>query len=151
MNANNPFLNRSLARRAFLAKAMGAAGSAAALHLKAAEPPTDSGADYLKELEENERKSRSKDARATIGIGDKLKRRIAVFFAGPPAPEQVHLAHAPLHARRDLLEQIKKVRQFRGQIEHVFVLPIAHRHERLRVHFSANTRPGPDLRQLPFA
>src|SRR5580765_2568609 len=73
MKANNPFLNRSLARRAFLAKAMGAAGSAAALHLKAAEPPTDSGADYLKELEENERKSRSKDAKATIGIGDKLK------------------------------------------------------------------------------
>ena len=46
MKPDNPFLNRSLARRAFLAKAMGAAGSAAALHLKAAEPPTDSGADY---------------------------------------------------------------------------------------------------------
>src|SRR2546429_7824845 len=73
MNANNPFFNRSLARRAFLAKAMSAAGSAAALHLKGAEPPTDSGADYLKELEQNERKSRSKDAKPMIGVGDKLK------------------------------------------------------------------------------
>src|SRR5437588_5364580 len=84
MNANNPFLNRSIARRAFLAKAMGAAGSAAALHLKAAEPPTDSGADYLKELEENERKSRSKDARTTIGIGDKLKiTKVETFMVKP--------------------------------------------------------------------
>src|SRR5256884_1554241 len=84
MNANNPFFNRSLARRAFLAKAMSAAGSAAALHLEAAEPPTDSGADYLKELEENERKSRSKDAKTTIGIGDKLKiTRVETFMVKP--------------------------------------------------------------------
>lgn len=84
MKPNNPFLNRSLARRAFLAKAIGAAGSAAALHLNAAEPPTDSGADYLKELEENERKSRSKDARATIGVGDKLKiTKVETFMVKP--------------------------------------------------------------------
>src|SRR5713101_5438348 len=84
MKPNNPFLNRSLARRAFLAKAMGAAGSAAALQLNAAEPPTDSGADYLKELEENERKIRSKDAKPTIGIGDKLKiTKVETLFVKP--------------------------------------------------------------------
>src|SRR5438874_8722871 len=84
MKANNPFLNRSLARRAFLAKAMGAAGSAAALHLKAAEPPRDSGEDYLKELQENERKARSKDAKAIIGAGDKLKiTNVETFLVKP--------------------------------------------------------------------
>src|SRR5437762_1964419 len=84
MKPNNPFLNRSLARRAFLTKAMGAAGSAATLRLNAAEPPTDSGADYLKELEENERKIRSKDAKPMIGLGDKLKiTKVETIFVKP--------------------------------------------------------------------
>ena len=54
----------TLNRRSFLTKALGTAGvsSAAILRLRAAEPPPtrDSGEDYLKELEENERRLRSK-------------------------------------------------------------------------------------------
>src|SRR4051794_27945423 len=75
MKPGNLLPSDSLDRRAFLARAAGAVGAsaAAALRLTAAEPPGDSGADYLKELEENERKARSKDAKATIGVGDKLK------------------------------------------------------------------------------
>jgi len=85
---NPDYPNRSLDRRSFLAKALGTAGVAAAgaWRLTAAElpPPTDSGADYLKELEENERKSRSKDAKPVIGVGDKLKiTKIETVFAKP--------------------------------------------------------------------
>src|ERR1043166_7941277 len=74
---NPPYPHRFLDRRSFLTKAIGAAGASAvgAWRMTAAEPPpkTDSGADYLKELEENERKTRSKDAKPMIGLGDKLK------------------------------------------------------------------------------
>src|SRR6266581_1063404 len=76
MNSPDLFPKRSLDRRSFLTKAIGVAGaSAAVLRLAAADPPPprDSGADYLKELEENERKVRSNDAKPMIGIGDKLK------------------------------------------------------------------------------
>jgi len=85
---NPDYPNRSLDRRCFLAKALGTAGVAAAgaWRLTAAElpPPTDSGADYLKELEENERKSRSKDAKPVIGVGDKLKiTKVETVFVKP--------------------------------------------------------------------
>src|SRR6266581_3790725 len=76
MNSPDLFPKRSLDRRSFLTKAIGVAGaSAAVLRLAAADPPPprDSGEDYLKELEENERKIRSKDAKPMIGVGDKLK------------------------------------------------------------------------------
>src|ERR1041385_3351878 len=65
-----------LDRRSFVTKAIGIAGLSAAtcLNLSAAEKPTtDTGTDYLKELEENERRARSKDIKPMIGVGDKLK------------------------------------------------------------------------------
>src|ERR1041385_2696059 len=87
MKSNPAFLNQSLHRRSFLTKAIGAAGAsaAAAWHLTAADPPPrDSGEDYLKELEENERKLRSKDAKPMIGIGDKLKiTKVETIFVKP--------------------------------------------------------------------
>src|ERR1043165_1323452 len=75
MKRIDSFIGSNLARRRFLANLMGGAGLSATLPLLAADPPAsnDAGADYLKELEENERKARSKDAKAIIGIGDKLK------------------------------------------------------------------------------
>src|SRR5437667_6905245 len=78
MKRASGYFNPPLDRRRFLARALGAAGAsaAAALNLAGAEGPPkrdDSGADYLKELEENERKVRSNDAKPMIGIGDKLK------------------------------------------------------------------------------
>src|SRR5437867_1490758 len=70
--------NPSLDRRSFLARTLGAAGAAAAarLNLTAADALPNraaDGTDYLKEIEENERKVRSNDAKPMIGIGDKLK------------------------------------------------------------------------------
>jgi len=78
MKRASRYFNPPLDRRRFLTRALGAAGAsaAAALNLAGAEGPPkrdDSGADYLKELEENERKVRSNDAKPMIGIGDKLK------------------------------------------------------------------------------
>src|SRR5437867_8096466 len=78
MKPSPRYFNPPLDRRSFLTRALGAAGAsaAAALNLAGAEGPPkrdDSGADYLKELEENERKVRSNDAKPMIGIGDKLK------------------------------------------------------------------------------
>src|SRR3954454_6215566 len=77
MNSASSSPNHSLDRRSFLTKAIGIAGASAAeaLRMDAAEPlaPRDSGADYLKELEDNEQKIRSKDAKPMIGAGDKLK------------------------------------------------------------------------------
>ena len=72
----------TLDRRAFLTKAIGAAGASAAacLNLDAADAlpkPDDKGARFLKELEENERLARSKDAKPMIGVGDKLKIMVA--------------------------------------------------------------------------
>ena len=76
-----------LDRRAFLAKALAAAGtSAAALNLRTAERPDASanGADYLKEISENERKTRSKDSQPVIGVGDKLKlTKVETFLVKP--------------------------------------------------------------------
>src|SRR5437879_12533067 len=87
MNSPDLFPKRSLDRRSFLTKAIGAAGAAgAALRLAAADPPPprDSGADYLKELEENERKIRGKDAKPMIGLGDKLKiTKVETIFVKP--------------------------------------------------------------------
>jgi galactonate dehydratase len=52
--------------------------------LAAAEPASDKGAAYLREVAENERVARSKDARATIGIGDKLKiTKVETIFVKP--------------------------------------------------------------------
>src|SRR5712691_7731651 len=87
MKSDSFFPNPRLDRRSFLTKTLGVAGATAAgaLRLAGAElPPRDSGEDYLKELEENERKLRSKDARATIGIGDKLKiTKVETFMVKP--------------------------------------------------------------------
>src|SRR4030095_12240775 len=78
----------SLDRRSFLTKALGAAGASTvgALHLAAADAPTKSatGDDYLKEVEENERRARSKDAKPMIGVGDKLKiTKVETFLVKP--------------------------------------------------------------------
>src|SRR6266704_6144733 len=88
MNAVHPFPKYSLDRRSFLTKALGAAGASAAgaWRLTAAEPPrqTPPAADYLKELEDNERKLRSKDVKPMIGIGDKLKiTKVETIFIKP--------------------------------------------------------------------
>src|SRR5881628_1549812 len=88
MKSSSLLTTSRLDRRSFLTQAIGAAGAsaAAAWHLTAAEPtpPRDSGEDYLKELEENERKLRSKDAKPMIGIGDKLKiTKVETFMVKP--------------------------------------------------------------------
>src|ERR1051325_9144869 len=87
MKSNPAFPNQSPRRPSFLTKAIGAAGAsaAAAWHLTAADPPPrDSGEDYLKELEENERKLRSKDAKPMIGIGNNLKTpKVKTIFVKP--------------------------------------------------------------------
>src|SRR6185369_1882705 len=75
-----------LDRRSFLTKTIAAAGAStvAALKLSAADPPLKSGDDYLKEIEENERKLRSKDAQPMIGVGDKLKiTKVEPFLVKP--------------------------------------------------------------------
>ena len=81
-----------LDRRAFLGKAVAVAAAgagaatAASLRLGAAETPGRLGIaeDYLKEIEENERKLRGKDAKPMIGIGDKLKiTRVETFLVKP--------------------------------------------------------------------
>ena len=81
MKPTPTFPRTALDRRAFLATAFAAgASTAAALKLSAA----DAGEDYLKEVEENERKSRSKDAKPMIGIGDKLKiTKVETFLVKP--------------------------------------------------------------------
>jgi len=77
-----------LARRAFL-KTVGVAGASAASYLGLAAgqtPPVAGakGAQYLREVEENERLARSKDARPMIGIGDKLKIiKVETFLVKP--------------------------------------------------------------------
>src|SRR6185503_18120072 len=78
----------SLDRRSFLTKALGAAGASTvgALQLAAADAPTKAAVtdDYLKEVEENERKVRSKDAKPMIGVGDKLKiTKVETFMVKP--------------------------------------------------------------------
>jgi galactonate dehydratase len=75
-----------LDRRSFLTKAIGAAGVSAAgcLKVAAADPSSDKGADYLREVAENERVARSKDAKPTIGLGDKLKiTKVETIFVKP--------------------------------------------------------------------
>jgi galactonate dehydratase len=77
-----------LARRAFL-RTVGVAGASAASYfgLAAAQaPPTAGaqGAQYLREVEENERLARSKDTKPMIGIGDKLKiTKVETFLVKP--------------------------------------------------------------------
>ena len=83
-----PSDSKHFARRAFLARTLAAVGSAsmaAGLRSNAADAPlADPGVDYLKEIEENERKARSKDGKATIGIGDKLKiTKVETFLVKP--------------------------------------------------------------------
>ena len=71
MKTSRTFPRTVLDRRAFLGKAIAAAGASTAATLKlTAADPDDA---YLKEVEANERQSRSKDAKPMIGIGDKLK------------------------------------------------------------------------------
>jgi len=86
MKPTPTFPRTALDRRAFLTKAIAAAGvsTAAALKLAAADAPSKSGDDYLKEVEENERRSRSKDAKPMIGLGDKLKiTKVETFLVKP--------------------------------------------------------------------
>src|SRR4051812_19211178 len=88
MKVESFFPGKPLGRRSFLTKALGAAGASAAgaMHLAGAELPTrsESGEDYLKELEETERKLRSKDAKPMIGVGDKLKiTKVETLFVKP--------------------------------------------------------------------
>ena len=88
MKSTSPSFHAPLDRRSFLTKAIGAAGvsAAGAWRLTAAEPPPqrDPGAAYLKEVEENERLARSKDARPMIGVGDKLKiTKVETIFVKP--------------------------------------------------------------------
>jgi galactonate dehydratase len=83
-----PSDSKHFARRAFLARTLAAVGSAsmaAGLRSNAADAPlADPGVDYLKEIEENERKARSKDGKATIGIGDKLRiTKVETFLVKP--------------------------------------------------------------------
>jgi galactonate dehydratase len=73
-------------RRSFLTKAIGTAGISAAscFKLAAADPASDEGARYLREIADNERIARSKDAKPTIGIGDKLKiTKVETLFVKP--------------------------------------------------------------------
>jgi len=75
-----------LDRRAFVAKALGAAGASAAatLNLTAAEKGDDKAAQLLREAEERERLNRSKDGKAIIGIGDKFKiTKVETFMVKP--------------------------------------------------------------------
>src|SRR5437667_5398785 len=85
MKSKSLFHERPLDRRSFLTRAFGVAGaSAATWRLGGAEPRRESGEDYLKELEENERKIRSKDAKPMIGVGDKLKiTKVETMFVKP--------------------------------------------------------------------
>jgi galactonate dehydratase len=83
-----PYRPTPLDRRSFLKKAVGAAVVPAAGMggLTAAEllPQRDPGADYLKEVAENERLARSKDAKPMIGLGDKLKiTKVETLFVKP--------------------------------------------------------------------
>jgi hypothetical protein len=85
MKFNRSFPNMSLDRRSFLTKAIGAAGVSAAgyLNLAAADPPSEKGANFLKEVAENERVARSRDAKPMIGVGDKLKiTKVETIFVG---------------------------------------------------------------------
>jgi galactonate dehydratase len=87
MKSFRPSFPKTIDRRSFLTKALGAATVSATtgLSLRAADPPRDDkGADYLKELEANERLSRSKDAKPMIGVGDKLKiTKVETIFVKP--------------------------------------------------------------------
>ena len=88
MKPITPLPAHSIDRRAFLAKAIAASGvsTVAALNLAAADAPTKAGSgdDYLKELEEEERTRRSKDAKPMIGVGGKLKiTKVETFLVKP--------------------------------------------------------------------
>lgn len=84
MKTDKSIFDRSLARRAFLGKAIGAGGVAAAAALRSTAADADQGAEYLKDVEENERKARSNDAKASIGLGDKLKiTKVETIFVKP--------------------------------------------------------------------
>lgn len=86
MKSTRSFCNTPLDRRSLLTKAIGAAGVSAAgyFNLAAAEPSSEKGAKLLKEVAENERISRSKDAKPMIGLGDKLKiTKVETFLVKP--------------------------------------------------------------------
>ena len=78
-----------LDRRAFLTRAIGAAGlsAAAPLNLMAAEAPPkndDKGASFLREAQERERTVRNQDAKPLVGVGDKLKvTKLETFLVKP--------------------------------------------------------------------
>jgi galactonate dehydratase len=78
-----------LDRRAFLTKAIGAAGlsAAAPLNLIGAEAPQktqDKGAGFLREAQERERTVRGQDAKPMVGVGDKLKiTKLETFLVKP--------------------------------------------------------------------
>src|SRR6188508_2586088 len=89
MNSTRLFSGTPLDRRSFLTKAIGAAGVSAAGYLNLAGADASAvrdpkGASFLKEVEENERLARSKDARPMIGVGDKLKiTKVETIFVKP--------------------------------------------------------------------
>src|SRR5213594_1671639 len=88
MKPIRPFPSTVIDRRSFLTQTIAAAGvsTAAVLNLCAADAPakSDVGVDYLKEIEENERKIRGQDAKPMIGLGDKLKiTKVETFMVKP--------------------------------------------------------------------
>src|SRR5262245_61357967 len=88
MKQSRADLKNTLNRRAFLARAMAVAGASAVTYadLSAAEAPKagDKGAQFLKEVEANERLARSKDIQPMVGVGDKLKiTKLETFLVKP--------------------------------------------------------------------
>src|SRR5262245_34136099 len=84
MKTSRRFSPEALDRRNFLATALGAVGASAAVTASAQAPSDDKGAEYLKEVAENERLARSKDVKPMIGLGDKLKiMKVETIFVKP--------------------------------------------------------------------
>ena len=88
MKQNRAGLNKTLNRRSFLATTIGIAGASSVTyaHLTAAEATKagDKGAQFLKEVEANERLARSKDIEPMIGMGDRLKiTKVETFLVKP--------------------------------------------------------------------
>jgi galactonate dehydratase len=71
-------------RRAFFARTLAGAGAAAVAGAATSAFAAEPGATYLKEVDENERLARSKDAAPMVGVGDKLKiTKLETLFVKP--------------------------------------------------------------------